>query len=120
MVERDRGTKTIMSHGIKNEIIENTIVLIATKGSWSISVQEIADACKTTPASLYTYFGSKKEIFEEAREEMEKRNPERQEDGKEGRFADHRELYREALNRAGISTYTLIRGDEGSWIQIAK
>ncbi len=73
MVERDRGTKTIMSHGIKNEIIENTIVLIATKGSWSISVQEIADACKTTPASLYTYFGSKKEIFEEAREEMEKR-----------------------------------------------
>jgi AcrR family transcriptional regulator len=73
MAERDRGPNTMMSHGIKHEIIESTISLIATKGSWSISVQEIADACKTTPASLYTYFASKNEIFEDAKEEMAKR-----------------------------------------------
>jgi len=60
------------------------------------------------------------ELYQKIREEMERRNPERHGDGKDGRFADHRELYREALNRAGITIYTLIRGDEGLWIQIGK
>jgi len=60
------------------------------------------------------------ELYQKIRGEMERRNPERHEDGKDGRFADHRELYREALHRAGISNYTLIRGDEGLWIQIGK
>jgi len=60
------------------------------------------------------------ELYQKVREEMERRNPERHGDGKDGRFADHRELYRESLRRAGISNYTLIRGDEGLWIQIGK
>lgn len=73
MAERDRGSNTIMSHGIKNEIIENIIVLIGEKGSWNVSVADIAHVCRTTPASLYTYFTSKNEMFEDVKREMEKK-----------------------------------------------
>lgn len=73
MVEKERGHISIMSAGAKNEIIENIINLVSLKGSWNISVSDIAYECRTTPASLYTYFSSKNEIFECARIEMEKR-----------------------------------------------
>lgn len=72
-MESVKAAGSIMAHGAKNEIIESTIDIVAKKGSWDVSVSDIASACRTTPASLYTYFSSKNEILESVRVEMEKR-----------------------------------------------
>lgn len=111
-------------HDIPRE--DNSVDLVISRGSlffWEDKSRAFSEIHRVLKPGGKAYVGGGMgtgKLYRKIREEMEKRNPERQEDGKEGRFADHRELYREALNRAGISTYTLIRGDEGSWIQIAK
>lgn len=73
MTSRKCGNVSMLAHGAKNEIIESAIEIVSKKGSWDISVKEIADECKITSASLYTYFSSKSEIIKDAKIEMEKR-----------------------------------------------
>lgn len=68
-----RSNTSVLLHGAKNEIIEKFIILVSKKGSFDVTVNEIAKECNTTPASLYTYFSSKSDIIETAVAEMEKR-----------------------------------------------
>lgn len=68
-----RSHESVLSHGAKNEIIEKMLVLVSKNGGWNITVNDIAEECSMTPASLYSYFSSKSEIIESAVIEMEKR-----------------------------------------------
>lgn len=73
MTKRSKTSNSIISNGIRHEIIEKTIDIIAQNGSWNISVADIAKGCNLTSASLYNHFSSKNEIFKEALMLMEEK-----------------------------------------------
>lgn len=61
------------SEGTRNNILESMIRLAEEKGTLDLSINELAEGCGFTPASLYAYFESKNDMIRSVRKEMERR-----------------------------------------------
>lgn len=104
----------------------NTVDLVISRGSlffWEDKAQAFTEIYRVLAPGGRAYIGGgmgTAELYQKIREEMDQKGNELPGDKEGERFKDHRPFYREELHRAGISTYTMIRGDEGLWIEIDK
>ena len=101
---------------------DQSIDLVISRGSlffWEDKARAFAEIHRVLAPGGQAYVGGGMgtgELFAKIQAEMAKRRRDFPLDKKNERFADHREDYRRALTKAGISSYAMTRDDEGSWI----
>jgi AcrR family transcriptional regulator len=69
-MSKTKKDHTVFSDGIRYKIIQKTIEIIERDGGVKISVHDLAKECGLVTTTLYTYFSSKNDIINEARNEM--------------------------------------------------
>lgn len=103
-----------------------SVDLVISRGSlffWDDKTKAFAEIYRILAPGGQAYVGGGMgtgKLFEKIKEQINQRRLECSLDEKGERFADHRVAYRQALDEAGISTYTMTRNEEGLWIRIHK
>lgn len=105
---------------------DGSVDLVISRGSlffWDDKTKAFAEIYRVLAPGGQAYIGGGMgtgELFEKIKEQINQRRHECSLDEKGERFADHRVAYRQALDEAGISSYTMTRNEEGLWIRIHK
>lgn len=105
---------------------DGSVDLVISRGSlffWEDKAKAFAEIYRVLAPGGQAYVGGGMgtgELFDKIKEQMDQRRHECSLDEKGDRFADHRVIYRQALDQAGITNYSMTRNEEGLWIRIHK